>query len=80
MHIPKMICFPCAVEMVPAKNGLVVEMLMDGRRPYYMVSTDLYRCPRCDHGVTVPAQIALAEHWEPNYGTHTAAIQAEFAP
>ena len=58
------ICVDCQIEMRPAKNGFVVE-LMAADRPYQKWSTDKWACPNCSFEVVVGfGRQPLAESWQ----------------
>ena len=79
MHIPKVICEPCNLEMRPVKNGVVVEMMADTCIYYYKISGDRYQCTNCKQlVVTGFAKIPLAEPFQDNYEDYTADVRAEF--
>lgn len=67
MHIPRIICSPCGLEMTPKQIGVKVEMKDSGGMPYVKVSTDMYGCTECENSVLLPAQAPIAEHWQDNY-------------
>lgn len=67
MHIPRLICGNCAVEMQCERVGEVIHMLDSNGQPYYKMSADRWTCIPCDNTVLVPAAHARAEHWQEGY-------------
>ena len=81
-HIPKAVCVSCEREMVPEKNGIILEMMLphNPQQGYYKISTASSSCPPCDDVVLISfASQPIAEHFEEGYDTLLPAIQAEFA-
>jgi hypothetical protein len=64
------ICVACQIEMRPAKNGFVVELMASGES-YQKWSTDKWACPNCGFEVVVGfARKPLAERFESGYAHH----------
>lgn len=83
MNVPLAVCCKCLVTMRPEKNGVFVEVLVkDGNGnviPYYKISSDKYKCPKCETEVfTGFAQEPIAEHWQDNYDSVLCDVKAEF--
>lgn len=78
MHIPRLVCTPCAQEMVPANIGFRVEMLDSNDQPYVKVSSDTLVCLGCNITVQLMAQAPIAEHWEEKYASIDVGMKARY--
>lgn len=66
-HVPRAVCGKCQREMVPSKNGVMVEAFA-AFGSYYKIMADEYECPCC--GTTVITGFAMRpnyHHFEPGY-------------
>jgi hypothetical protein len=66
--------------MRPSRNGVRLEMLISGGKPYYQIKADEYECGRCHHKTILGfAASSFIEHYNPDYASHTPDLSAEFA-
>ena len=67
-HIPKCFCLDCMLEMVPYRNGQVLEVRLSTDEPYYKIMSDTYQCVNCFKVVgTGMAVEPMVEHFQPEY-------------
>lgn len=79
-YIPNAICCKCNLEMRCVKNGVDLEMLQDGGKPFYKVQADRYQCERCGQTVLIRfASNPFAHHFEEDYKLYGVELHAEFA-
>lgn len=66
--ISNVFCAKCKRFMEAEKNGVTVEEMMEGNRPYKLWKADLYQCPKCGNEIiTGFASDAFAEHFQEDY-------------
>lgn len=63
--IPRAFC-GCGTEMRCIKNGYVIDV-HNGFGSYYKISSDLYDCPACHSKMALPAEKAIAMHFDTYY-------------
>lgn len=78
MHIPRLVCGPCLVEMTVESNSVVIELASENGHAF-KVSSDMYRCPSCKISTALTARAAIAEAWQEGYSGIPAQFTACFA-
>lgn len=64
--IPKAVC-KCGSIFSPEKNGVIVEMLVNGK-PYYKIHSDKLKCVGCGFEIcTGFAKQPITEHYKEDY-------------
>jgi hypothetical protein len=77
MHIPRIVCGNCDLEMTILQTGHTVEMETSSG-PYYKISSDIYQCHGCNHLSMLLASRPIVEHYQDGYDTVLASTKARF--
>lgn len=66
MQLP--VCVSCEVEMLPVKNGVVIEYVIESIGSAELVHGDKYQCPTCRNQIVAGiARHSFSSHWQEGY-------------
>lgn len=77
-HVPRAICGDCFAEMVPQKNGVMLEGILQDGRSYYKIAADCYKCPQCGHTMYIGFGAPMMSYHS-QYDAIAASYQFDFA-